>query len=137
MYFRRKNFYQKSGKIFFFWNTFMIVDWKNFTAVYAYQMLKGNCRKKNLTTCERKISSYKPALRTPLQNISGSCFCICDALHGLFFKGRYQSFCFIDISKHSGKFQLLTCVILKILKKFHCTKFRLKWEKNWSKVGTI
>ena len=28
MYFRRKNFYQKSGKIFFFWNTFMIEDWK-------------------------------------------------------------------------------------------------------------
>ena len=26
-------------------------------------MLKGNCRKKNLTTCERKISSYKPAFR--------------------------------------------------------------------------
>ena len=26
-------------------------------------MLKGNCRKKNLTTCERKISSYKPALK--------------------------------------------------------------------------
>ena len=25
-------------------------------------MLKGNCRKKHLTTCERKISSYKPAL---------------------------------------------------------------------------
>ena len=24
-------------------------------------MLKGNCRKKNLTTCERKISSHKPA----------------------------------------------------------------------------
>ena len=24
-------------------------------------MLKGNCRKKNLTTCERKTSSYKPA----------------------------------------------------------------------------
>ena len=24
-------------------------------------MLKGNCRKKNLATCERKISSYKPA----------------------------------------------------------------------------
>ena len=29
MYFRRKKFYQKSGKNFFFWNTFMIVDWKN------------------------------------------------------------------------------------------------------------
>ena len=28
-------------------------------------MLKGNCGKKNLTTCDRKISSYKPALRTP------------------------------------------------------------------------
>ena len=28
MYFRRKTFYQKSGKNFFFWNTFMIVDWK-------------------------------------------------------------------------------------------------------------
>ena len=28
-------------------------------------MLKGNCRKKILTTCGRKISSYKPALRTP------------------------------------------------------------------------
>ena len=26
-------------------------------------MLKGNCRKKNLTTYERKISSYKPALK--------------------------------------------------------------------------
>ena len=26
-------------------------------------MLKGNCQKKNLTTCERKISSYKPAFR--------------------------------------------------------------------------
>ena len=26
--------------------------------------MKENCRKKNLTTCERKISSYKPALRT-------------------------------------------------------------------------
>ena len=26
-------------------------------------MLKGNRRKKNLTTCERKISSYKPAFR--------------------------------------------------------------------------
>ena len=25
-------------------------------------MLKGNCRKKNLTTCERKNSSYQPAL---------------------------------------------------------------------------
>ena len=25
-------------------------------------MLKGNCRKKNLTICERKISLYKPAL---------------------------------------------------------------------------
>ena len=24
--------------------------------------MKGNCRKKKLTTCERKISSYKPAL---------------------------------------------------------------------------
>ena len=24
-------------------------------------MLKGNCQKKNLTTCERKISSYRPA----------------------------------------------------------------------------
>ena len=99
-------------------------------------MLKGNCRKKNLTTCERKISSYKPALRTHfLQNISGSCFCICDALHGLFFKGRYQSFCFIDISKHSGKFQLLTCVILKILKKFYCTKFRLSGRKIGQKLA--
>ena len=26
-------------------------------------MLKGNCRKKNLTTCEGKISLYKPTLR--------------------------------------------------------------------------
>ena len=26
--------------------------------------MKENCRKKNLTTCERKISSCKPALRT-------------------------------------------------------------------------
>ena len=25
-------------------------------------MLKGNCRKKNLPICERKISLYKPAL---------------------------------------------------------------------------
>ena len=28
MYFRRKNFYQNSGKNFSFWNTFMIVGWK-------------------------------------------------------------------------------------------------------------
>ena len=27
-------------------------------------MLKGNCRWKNLTTCGRKISSYKPAFKT-------------------------------------------------------------------------
>ena len=26
-------------------------------------MLKGNCRKKNLTTCERKTSSHKPVSR--------------------------------------------------------------------------
>ena len=26
-------------------------------------MLKGNCRKKNLTTCESKISSYKSAFK--------------------------------------------------------------------------
>ena len=25
-------------------------------------MLKGNCQKKNLTTCERKTSLYKPVL---------------------------------------------------------------------------
>ena len=34
-------------------------------------MLKGNCRKKNLTTCKRKISSYKPALKKcVLQNFA-------------------------------------------------------------------
>ena len=26
-------------------------------------MLKGNCRNKNLTNCERKMSSYKPAFK--------------------------------------------------------------------------
>ena len=31
-------------------------------------MLKGNCRKKNLTTCERKISSYKPAFTEVTEN---------------------------------------------------------------------
>ena len=75
MYFRRKNFYQKSGKNVFFWNTFMIVDWKislTFRSCNTYYMLKVNCRNKNLTICERKISSCKPALRTTfLQNTSG------------------------------------------------------------------
>ena len=64
MYFRRKNVYQNSGKNFSFWNTFMIVGWKiSFTFRSCIHVLnvKRNCRKKNLTTWERKISSYKPA----------------------------------------------------------------------------
>ena len=32
-------------------------------------MLKGNCPEKSLTTCERKISSYKPALKNCLEII--------------------------------------------------------------------
>ena len=64
--FQKKNFYQKSGKNFFFWNTFMIGDWKisfTFRSCIHVSNVKGNCRKKNLTTCERKISTYKPALK--------------------------------------------------------------------------
>ena len=36
-------------------------------------MLKGNCRKKNLTACERKISSYKPAFTKEELSSSYSC----------------------------------------------------------------
>ena len=44
-------------------------------------MLKGNCRKKNLTTCERKISSYKPAFRKPvILNIESAKLCATRAL---------------------------------------------------------
>ena len=32
-------------------------------------MLKGKCRKKNVTTCKRKISSYKPALKIFIHQI--------------------------------------------------------------------
>ena len=34
--------------------------------------MKGNCQKKHLTTCERKISSYKPAFKKHLSNICDS-----------------------------------------------------------------
>ena len=50
MYFKRKNFYQKSGKNFFFWNTFMIVDWKiSFTFRSCIHVLN----------VERKLSKEK------------------------------------------------------------------------------
>ena len=67
MYFRRKKFYQKSGKNVFFWNTFMILDWKisfAFCSCIHVLNVESKLSKENLTTCERKISSYKPALRT-------------------------------------------------------------------------
>ena len=35
-------------------------------------MLKGNCRKKNLTTCERTISSSKPAFRESVDIVLSS-----------------------------------------------------------------
>ena len=39
-------------------------------------MLKGNCQKKNLTPCQRKISSYKSAFRNKnfQGTSSGHCF---------------------------------------------------------------
>ena len=39
-------------------------------------MLKGNCQKKNITTCQRKISSYKSTFRNKnfQGTSSGHCF---------------------------------------------------------------
>ena len=63
--FQKKNFYQKSGKIFFFWNTFKIEDSKissTFRSCMPVLNVERKVSKKNLTTCERKISLDKPAL---------------------------------------------------------------------------
>ena len=65
MYFRRKKFYQKSGKKFFFWNTFMVVDWKiSFTFRSCIHVLnvERKLSKEKFNHRERKISSYKPTL---------------------------------------------------------------------------
>ena len=65
MYFRRKKFYQKSGKKFFFWNTFMVVDWKiSFTFRSCIHVLnvERKLSKEKFNHRERKIWSYKPTL---------------------------------------------------------------------------
>ena len=64
--FQKKNFYQKSGKNFFFWNTFMIVDSKiSFTFRSCIQVLnvERKLSKEKFNHLWRKVSSYKPALK--------------------------------------------------------------------------
>ena len=120
-----KKFYQKSGKIFFFWNTFMIVDWKisfTFRSCIHVSNIERNCRKKNLTTCERKISSYKPAFTNILQLSSF-----------LFFLNYFVFPCILT----AFKIQVLSTTAIKCWGSFRILKFvsALRPQKNCQRLS--
>ena len=68
MYFRRKNFYQKSGKNFSFWNTFMIVDWKiSFTfrsCIHVLNVERKLSKEKFNYLWKKKFDRISPSLDT-------------------------------------------------------------------------